>query len=217
MSDLAKKLRRTILQASYESHACHIGSALSCVEILIEIFEKKREQDLFIFSKASGVAAYYALLAEQGAIPKDKVAYYLKNYPLVSKEVPSILWSGGSLGHGLPVAVGLALADKDRDVYVLMSDGECQEGTFYESLLFARQHELDNLKIYIDYNRMQACGSTKDICDIDFALEQLSGIFHINVVRTIKGAGVDFMEGDFKWHYLNLDKNGLEKAILQNS
>ncbi len=161
------KLRKLILNASYESGACHIGSALSCIDILVEIFNKKKENDLFIFSKASGVAAYYAILAEKGIIPENKVAYYLKNYPLVSKEVPSVLWSGGSLGHGLPVAAGLALADRTRDVYVMMSDGEIQEGTTWESAMFASHHKLKNLKVYIDKNGLQACGATKDILDIE--------------------------------------------------
>lgn len=163
----AKKIRKLILEASYEAHACHIGSALSCVEILIEIFNKKKENDLFIFSKASGVAAYYAVLSELGVIPSDKVAFYLKNYPLVSKEVPGVIWSGGSLGHGLPVAVGLAYVDRTRDVYVLMSDGELQSGTTWESALFAAQHKLNNLKVFVDYNEIQACGKIEEISDLN--------------------------------------------------
>lgn len=212
---IADKIRRLILQASYDAHACHIGSSLSCVEILIEIFEKKKEKDLFIFSKASGVAAYYAILAERGVISHDKVAYYLKNYPLVSKEVPSVLWSGGSLGHGLSVATGLALADRTRDVYVLMSDGEIQEGTTWESILFARQHKLENLKIYIDKNALQACGRTEDICGINYALGSLNNLFPLNIRFTIKGKGWKKMERDVRVHYCNISKEELEEVLCQ--
>src|SRR3990167_5735325 len=101
------------------------------------------KDDYFIFSKASGIAAYYAIM-EKGD---------LKNYPLGDKKYA--IWAGGSLGHGLPVATGLALADKKRNVYVLMSDAEMQEGTTWEFLLFKKQHKLINLKIYADNNQYQ--------------------------------------------------------------
>ena len=157
---MTDKLRKSILKASYDAHACHIGSALSCVEIVRYIFSKMKKKDRFIFSKASGVATLYCLLH------KEKSSEYLRKYPLASKEVPGILHSVGSLGHGLPVAVGLALSDRKRDVYVLMSDGELQCGTTWECLLFIRQHKIKNLKIYVDNNGLQACGKIKDILDL---------------------------------------------------
>jgi transketolase len=211
------KLRKQILQSSYEVGACHIGSALSCIDILVEIFKKKKEKDIFIFSKASGVCAYYVMLAEQGIIPHEKVDFFLKNYPLCSKEVPGVLFSTGSLGHGLPVAVGLALADRSRDVYVLMSDGEIQEGTTWESILFARQNRLKNLKIYVDRNYFQACGGTEDICGIIEALNYLNYLFPINIRRTVKAKGWPEYENRFESHYCNITKqqlDGLTKTIL---
>lgn len=211
---LVKKIRRTILTASYEANACHIGSALSCVEILLEIYSRLREGDFFIFSKASGVAALYAVLAERGVIPEDKVAFYLKNYPLPSKEVPGVIWSGGSLGHGLPAAVGLALADRTKRVYCLMSDAELQEGTTWESLLFKRQHSLDNLIIYCDWNGWQACGRVNGVLNLPWGFLEDSGV---KLVATTKGNGVSFMEDNNDWHYFNLTKELYAQSIRENT
>lgn len=209
-----KSLKRDILISSYEANACHIGSALSCVDIMVDIFNCLKEDDIFIFSKASGVATYYAILAEKGYFPKYRLAEYLKNYPLPSKEVPGVIHSFGSLGHGLPVAVGMAYANRDRDVYVLMSDGECQEGTTYESALFARQHKLTNLYVIIDYNKIQALGHTKDIIDLTTAFEFLKNtIPNCEVVDTIKGQGVARFENESSWHYNNLNDIILNEAL----
>ena len=208
----AKEARMKILRVSYKAGACHIGSALSCVEILEEIYRKKKKKDVFIFAKASGVAALYCRLFSE-----DKAVEYLKNYPLPSKEVPGILHSFGSVGHGLPVAVGLALGNRKRDVYVLLSDGDIQEGTMWESILFARQHKLKNLKIYVDRNMFQGCGRTEEILGIEKALVVLNMLFPLNVRKTKKGQGVEGFEGKAESHYKNLDYDGLTKALLQLS
>jgi transketolase len=212
-----KKVKELILDASYEAHACHLGSALSCAEILVELFfgTKMRVGDHFIFSKASGAAAYYATMALKGMIKKEDVAGYLKHYPLSNKAVPGVIWSGGSLGHGLPIAVGLALANPNHKVFVLMGDGEIAEGTTWESVLFAAHHRLGNLNIIVDRNRLQACGKTEDILKIDNALELLGKLFPITVKQTTKGEGVDFMENDYRWHYFNLTPELLAKAKKQ--
>ncbi len=218
MSNLNKKrqLAKDILIASYEAGACHIGSALSCLDILIELFYKTlKKEDIFIFGKASGVAAYYAILADKGFFPQKKLAEYLKNYPLVSKEVPGVIWSGGSCGHGLSVACGLALADRMRNVYILLSDGECQEGATYEAALFARQHKLNNLYVVIDNNSFQACGAIKDILDLETAFEFLKKTLpNCEIAKTIKGGNIDFLQG-IKGHYLNLTPELLEKSLCQ--
>lgn len=217
--------RRKIIECSYRSGACHIGSALSCVEILNVIGKKK----YFIFSKASGVAAYYCL-----RFPLKKAIRLLKEHPLPSKEA-GLLWSGGSLGQGLSVACGLALTGKE--VYVLMSDGEFQEGQVWEALMFASHHNLP-IKIVIDRNGLQALGSTEEICKLDSLADKLWS-FGWNVVEvdghdegairsaldeyysvavianTVKGKGVDFMENNYKWHYKNLNEEGYKKAIFQ--
>ena len=211
---LAKKIRRMIIEASYQARACHIGSALSCVEILIDIDVKMKKDDVFIFSKASGVAAYYCLLSVKGIIPKDKISYYLKNFPLPSREVPGVLVSLGSLGHGLPIATGLALADRNRNVYILMSDAELQEGTTWESLLFKRHHNLDNLKIYVDYNGLQATNYIYKTLKLPISFLKSMGV---KMIKTIKGVGVSFLKDKIESHYINLSKSQYEKAIRELS
>lgn len=204
-------LREKILTASFKAEAGHIGSALSCVEIVQDILKKKRKQDVFLFGKASGVATLYCIIH-----PLKTAVNKLKCYPLPHKKAGA-LWGLGSVGHALPVAIGMALGNRKRDVYVLLSDGDVQAGTFWESLLFARQHKLKNLKIYIDRNRLQALGHTENILGIDIPLKVARMLFPMSIRETIKGQGVDFMEGKYEWHYKHLDKYGLEDALLQVS
>lgn len=206
-----KKLRKIILQESYKVNACHIGSALSAIDIIEKIYKLKRKKDIFLFGKASGIAALYAVLSEKGYFKPKKISFYLKKYPLPSKEVPGVDFSFGSLGHGLPVACGIALAGRTRDVYILISDGECDEGTTWESILFARQHKLKNLKIYVDKNGCQACGKTKDICDIDEALNYLKKLFPIKICKTVKAKGWKEMEGKVESHYCNITKEQYDR------
>lgn len=217
MDAKTSQIKKDILNASYEAGACHIGSALSCVDILVNLFYNVlKDEDIFLFSKASGVAALYAILADKGYFPKEKIARYLKNYPLPSKEVPGIIHSLGSLGHGLPVACGLALADRTRNVYVLLSDGECQEGSTFEAVLFAKQHSLKNLFVIVDDNKFQACGATKDILALETVFEFMkNSLPNVEIVDTVKGAGVDFMENKNCWHYENLTKKFLDEALCQ--
>jgi len=235
-----KTIRKSILINSMKAGACHIGSALSCVEILLAIDEVMKKDDVFLFSKASGVSAYYSLLAEKGVFPRSKVAEYLKKYPLASKEVPGVIHSVGSIGHGLNVSVGMAFADRSRKVYCLMSDGELNEGSTWEALLFAGHHKLNNLIVVVDYNSLQACGATKDILILEpivnkfkafglwsrkvnghsmeslkSALTKESKSAKIIVAITTKGKGCDFMENDYKSHYLNLDNKLLQRALKQ--
>lgn len=240
LGNKCKKIRRDILQASFDANACHIGSSLSCVEILVALYyDILKSKDVFLFSKASGVATLYCILKDKGII-KKKVSDVLKEYPLPNKEVPGVISSMGSLGHGLPLAVGLALADRNRKVYCLMSDGEMNEGSTWEAILFAGHHKLKNLTIIIDNNGLQACGKTKDILnlgdlydkfdvfnwnpkdvdghnleDIKEALECFSYKPKAIIAKTIKGKGVSFIEGRYEWHYKNLDTEDLQIALTE--
>ena len=213
-----KELRKTILEESYKAGACHLGSALSCVDIIDDIYMKKRKTDVFVFSKASGICALYVVLEKYKIIPKVDITYYLKHYPLPSKEVPGVIWSGGSLGMGLSFSCGLALANRRRRVYCLISDGECQEGNVYEAALFARQHKLKNLFVVCDNNEIQAMGKTKDILNLDTAFNFFKKTFpNFKNVKTIKGKGVSFMENECSWHYKNLDEKLLNQALTELS
>lgn len=213
----ASQIRRDVINASYEAKACHIGSALSCVDLLVELLYKKvTADDIFIFGKASGVATYYAILADKGVFPKQKLVEYLKNYPLPSTEVPGIVHSFGSVGHALSVACGMALGDRTRKIYVLLSDGDLQEGSTYEAALFARQHKLTNLHVYVDDNKLIACGKTEDILSLTTAYDFFKKtIPNFTRVQTVKGAGIDFMEGSVDWHYRNLSWEERDNAICQ--
>jgi transketolase len=212
-----KQIDTDVLKSSFEAGACHLGSSLSCTPIMVKLFyETLTDRDIFIFSKASGAATYYAILADKGYFPKEKLAEYLKNYPEVSKEVPGVIWSGGSVGHGLAVAVGLAHADRTRNVYVLISDGECQEGVTYESALFARQHKLTNLFVICDDNGIQALDRTEDVLDLETAFEFYQNTFpNFKREKTKKGRGISFLEDKVESHYMNLTKELLDKAILE--
>jgi transketolase len=223
-------MRDKILEVSYKAGACHIGSALSCVEILEAIDRVRVPEDAseFIFAKASGVGAYYCMRFDT-----NKAIELLKEHPLPSKE-GGLIWSGGSLGQGLSVACGIALTGKK--VYVLLSDGELQEGQTWEALMFAAHHKLPIVAV-VDRNRLQALGSTESIC----SLEPLQAKFkafgwntkvcdghnvrrlcralkgktpRIVIANTIKGKGVPFMENNYEWHYKNLTEERYAEAIL---
>lgn len=235
------KTRELILKASFDAGTCHISSALSCVEIVESIYEKMKDRDVFLFSKASGAATLYAVLAQRGYFPLEKLAYYLKNFPLASKEVSGVLHSVGSLGQGLSVACGLALSDRARNVYCLISDAELCEGNTWEAILFAAQHELNNLITIVDYNRIYACGRSEDVLGLEplklklkafnwhvtsldgHDNKQLSWALnkpnlhgpYIIIAETIKGKGVNFMENSVEWHYRNLSESQLNKALKQ--
>ncbi len=204
-------LKTKIILVSYRANACHVGSALSCADIIEDIHKKIKPRDIFIFGKASGVSAYYSFM-----YPEKKAAALLKKYPLPSQE-SGCVWSGGSLGMALSVACGFALADRTRDIHILLGDADIQEGQTWEALLFAKQHKLKNLKIYVDRNYLQALGKTEKIIGIEKALKVLKQLFPIKVIKTIKGDGVKFLEGKTESHYLNLDEQGFKKAILQLS
>jgi len=208
------KIKKDVLNASYAAGACHIGSALSCVSILVPLLYSKKDEDIFIFGKASGVATFYAILADQGLFRKENLPLFLKRYPLPSKVVPGVIHSVGSMGHGLSVAAGLAYADRTRNVYVLLSDGECQEGSTYEACLFAGQHDLTNLHVIVDNNGLQAGGRTCDILNLTDTFEFMcKALPNCQVVKTVKGDGVARFENDYTWHYKNLDDKILKEAL----
>jgi transketolase len=146
------------------------------------------------------------------------------------------VWSGGSLGQGLSVASGLAYADRKRDVYVLLSDGELQEGQTWEALMFASHHKLP-LRVVVDRNGLQALGSTESICSLEplgakfkafgwntkvcdgHNVKQLKKALKgktplVVIAKTVKGKGVPFMENNYEYHYKNIDEEGYTKAIL---
>ncbi len=184
-NQISKEVRKTILKMMYESKAAHIGSCLSCVDILTVLYFKilridpkkplAETRDRFLLSKGHAVAALYATLAKRGFFPEELLNTYYQNGSRLPghstlNTVPGIEVSTGSLGHGLSIGAGLALAakkdEKDHRVFVLISDGECETGSVWEAALFSGHHKLDNLIGIVDHNKLQACGRIEDILSL---------------------------------------------------
>ncbi len=243
-----KNIRVNILKKTYEANSSHIGSCYSIVEILYVLyFLKFKKKDTFILSKGHAALALYCTLFEKKILSKALLDSYGKNNSTlmahVSHKVKGVEFSTGSLGHGLPYAVGKALGEKinksKSKIYVLISDGELNEGTTWESLLFASFHKLDNLFIIIDYNKIQSLDFLKNVLKIEPLRQKLTS-FNCNVSQinghninqitkslksknnnkpniiiadTIKGKGVKFMENTVLWHYKSPNKEQLRDAM----
>lgn len=185
IKDLAKQTRKNIVEMSYKGHAGHIGSALSIADILTVLYfrvlnvnpknPKAKERDRFILSKGHACAALYSVLARKGFFPINLLSTFHKDAGLSGHsdnlEVPGIEAMTGSLGHGLPIGLGMALAGKyDKlkyRVFVLISDAECNEGEVWEAALAASHFKLDNLVVIVDYNKSQALGSTEKVMGLE--------------------------------------------------
>lgn len=184
--ELAARIRRHSVLMTSKAKASHVGSSLSMAELLAVLYGQTlrvdpehpdwAERDRFILSKGHGCAALYAALAEVGFFPVDWLDTFYTNGSRLPghathTHVPGVEISTGSLGHGLSVATGMALAAK-RDghahrVFCMLSDGECDEGSVWEPALFAPHHKLDNLIAIIDYNKIQSLGTVKEVLDLD--------------------------------------------------
>lgn len=229
---MIKTLRNRILEVALRDGMGHIPSALSILDLVKGVYDFKSEDDTFLLSKGHGCMALYAVLESKGLISWDSK---LMGHP---KRGGAIVASTGSLGHGFPMAVGLALAKKikgeDGRVIVLIGDGECNEGTTWESALLAAHHKLDNLIVIVDDNdsstravdmgniadKFYAFGfSTCEIyghskADIHTALNISQSDKPLCIIAdTTKGKGVDFMERDNSWHNRKITKEEYEKAI----
>lgn len=260
--ELAADIRKSCLRMTYNGQSGHSGSMLSMADLIAVLYEtvlrvdpknpKWDERDRFILSKGHAGGAVYVALAQKGFIPREWLdTYYKDNGKLsghISHHVPGVEFSTGSLGHGLPVATGMALAakhaGKKHRVFCMLSDGDCDEGSTWEAIMFAAQHKLDNLTAIVDYNRIQALGHVQDVielepfaekirlfgwnaCEIDGhdcaqiedALTSLpigEGKPSFVIARTVKGKGVSWMENTVSCHYgwPNRD-NVLAEAIGQ--
>ena len=183
--ELARKIRRHCLNMVHKGQSGHIGSMLSMADILAVLYTrilnvspkepKMPGRDRFILSKGHGGAAVLATLAELGFFPLDWLGTYYRDAGKlsghISHHIPGVELSTGSLGHGLPVACGMALAAK-RDnarhrIFCLVSDGDCDAGSTWEAIMLAGQHGWDNLTMLVDYNQLQALGCSKDIINLN--------------------------------------------------
>ena len=198
---LATNIRQDILKMIYKSQSSHIGSSLSIVDLLAVLYGKKIitfdinnpsmvSRDKFILSKGHAAAALYATLANIGFFKKDKLLEYGVNKSIflahASHYVPGVEFSTGSLGHGLPIGCGVALAYKRKrsvnKVFIINSDGEMAEGSNWESILFASHYKLDNLTLIIDYNKLQSFGSIENTLKLEPLREKFTS-FGWNVIE----------------------------------
>lgn len=201
---LAKAVRLDCLKMVFEGKSGHIGSMLSCAEILAVLYKKilnvsaddpkAPDRDRLIFSKGHGGAALFATLAELGYFPKEWLGTYYKDDGKlsghISHHVPGVEFSTGSLGHGLPVACGMALynknSGKNRRIFCVTSDGDLDEGSTWEAIMLAGQHKFNNLCMIVDYNRLQALGRSQDIINLEDLDEKLR-LFHWDTVVVRNG------------------------------
>ncbi|HKQ69880.1 MAG TPA: transketolase [Polyangiaceae bacterium] len=171
-------IRRKFLRMHFEARAGHIGTGLSCIEILAYLYRVwMREGDQFILSKGHGASSLYATLHHVGRLSDADLDSYYKNGTLLPAHpaplaLPAIPAATGSLGHGLPIASGMAYSYKHvrstpQRVACLLSDGDCNEGSVWEAALFAAHHQLDNLAVIIDANGLQGFGRTEDVLGLE--------------------------------------------------
>ncbi len=245
---ISKEIRRRILEISHRTKSSHVGSSLSTIEILVALYfkvlnldpanPKDPDRDRFILSKGHASLALYCILTKKGFISEKCLSGFatnggtLEHHP--NKDISKgIETSTGSLGHGLSTGAGMALAAKydkrNHKIYALLSDGELNEGSTWEAVMFASHHKLDNLVAIIDYNKLQALGCTNDIINLEplsqrwssfgWAVKEIDGHdfqqvlealeslpFTENqpsviIAHTIKGKGISFMENKLLWHY----------------
>ncbi|MBN1526359.1 MAG: transketolase [Candidatus Omnitrophica bacterium] len=248
---LSRKIRLSVLDMIHRTKSPHIGSSLSAVDILVALYfeimnidpkgQCGKNKDRFILSKGHACAALYAVMAERGIIDADTINGFARNGGALEQHpnkhhCEGIEVSTGSLGHGLSIGAGMALSGKvDRKaykVYVLLSDGEMNEGSVWEAVMFAAHQGLDNLIALVDANKIQAMGCTKDIIGLDPISEKWRSFgWHVQdidghdfreiinafknimpgkpnaiILNTSKGKGVSFMENNVLWHYRSPDE-----------
>ncbi len=249
LRSIAAGLRRDVIGMSHRARTPHLGSCLSCIDLLVALYwdflhidprdPTSPDRDRFILSKGHAAPALYSVLCARGFFPPVLLANYASDGAALAEQpapgcAPGVEWATGSLGHGLPVGVGMALAariaKRDYRSVVMLSDGECNEGTVWEAAMFAAAQRIGSLTVIVDYNKWQATGRSEEVmalaplrekweafgwesCEVnghDFpeireALARAGTAGRSRplaiVAHTIKGRGVSFMEDDNNWHY----------------
>jgi transketolase len=259
--DLATQIRINVLRMVHKANASHVGSCFSIADILAVLYGKHLslnlndpkwpDRDRFILSKGHSCAAVYAALALIGYIPLKQLETYGEDgselMAHISHKIPGVDFSTGSLGHGLPFAVGKALAAQKQGckwrVIALLSDGEMDEGSNWEALMFAAHHKLDNLVAIIDYNKLQSLTTVAQTLGLEplgaklqafgWSVQQVDGHEHeqlntalsslpwktgkpsVLIAHTTKGKGVSFMENQVEWHYKSPNIEQLAQALAE--
>jgi len=256
---LANKIRNHALDMTSRGSSSHIGSVFSIADILACLYGKlmnsnpkninDKNRDRFILSKGHAGAGVYAVLAETGFFSADLLKTHYQDGSSLSghvshKNIPGVEFSTGSLGHGLSVGVGLAIAAKldnrNNKIVVLLSDGECDEGSNWEAIMFSSHRKLDNLIAIIDYNKIQSLDSVENTLNLEPLVDKWNAfgwnVIEVNghdiqniidayrsasqclhkptciIAHTIKGKGVSFFENQVLWHYRSAKGSEYENA-----
>ncbi|RLB83497.1 MAG: transketolase [Deltaproteobacteria bacterium] len=262
LETIVRRIRSRLVEMSHKARASHLGSSLSCVDILVAAYwgaltiDPKNpydpERDRLILSKGHAASALYAVLAYRGFFSPDLLDAYAKPGSCLAEHpspgcVPGVEVATGSLGHGLSLGMGMALAGRIQGqsfrVFIVMSDGECNEGSVWEAAMLAPAQRLDNIVVIIDFNRWQATGRSCEIMalqplkqkweafgwstheidghDLKALVESLRNVPDGTgkpvaiVAHTVKGKGISFMEDDNNWHYRIPDADELRRARLE--
>lgn len=254
------KIRKTLVEMAFSAKSSHLGSALSCVEILSSLYlggvmnynindPEDDNRDRLILSKGHAAMALYAVLNQAGFISDEELDSFHKSdspfqvHPKINIK-KGIEHSSGSLGQGLPLACGIALAQKLKKksvkVFVILGDGECNEGSNWEAAAFATHYKLDNLTVIIDKNKLQSSGETVEILSMEpFAekwnsfgfdtievdghntTELITVLSNISrkpraiIAHTRKGKGLSFTEDNVDWHFNTLTQKLYDKALVE--
>ncbi len=245
---IATEVRRKALDMIHKAQTSHIASNYSVTDLAVVLYENLKKEDRVVWSKGWAAATTYILLSRQGKFPeKDLSLFPKKPYQnLVEVGVEGVETTGGSMGHGLPVAIGIALGQKKLgvkgQVFCIMSDGEMNEGTTWESVMIATHQNLENLTVLVDRNTWQAMGRTEDILKLEpleekwkvwgwdtlrvnghnfTAIEKALKVPHkgpkVIICDTIKGKGVSFMEDSLVFHYKYVDDDIYKRAVKELS
>jgi transketolase len=260
LEDFSRKIRIHILNMVMNAQSSHIGSSFSIVEILTVLYKvilnvnpnqlDNPNRDKFLLSKAHASTSLYSVLAELSFFPLSHLEkYYINNGILpghLDRETIGIEYSFGSLGHGLSVGLGMAISNSQTKnpgkIYVLMGDGECNEGSVWEAIMLASHLKLSNITAIVDYNKIQSFGNTNEVInqesmnerwrsfgweviEIDgHSFEELIEAFQIDatkpkviIAHTIKGKGVSFMENSLDWHYKSPNEEQYKVALKEIS
>ena len=257
---LAREIRFRLIRMSHEAQSAHLAGALSCVDLLVALYWRilkidpsqpaSPHRDRLIFSKGHAISALYVTLAKLGFFPEANLARYNQHGASLPEQpcpqmTPGVEWATGSLGHGLGVGLGIALASSIQQnphaTFVLMSDGECQEGSVWEAAMLAPKLKTAPLTVLVDFNGWQATGRSRDImqieplaekwtafgwdaCEIDghSMPEILSALEKPRdhrpraiIALTTKGKGASFIEDDNNWHYRSPSAAEVEKAAQE--
>ena len=258
---ISTELRKRIIKTSYEAKIPHVGSCLSCIELLVFLYWRELNidpsnseainRDRFILSKGHGAPALFQVLGLKGFFPIERLNSFGKpgsvfhEHPPKPGYIPGIEAATGSLGHGFPMAVGMSLARRIKNLnyrtYSILSDGECNEGSIWEAAMFAGAQQLDDLTIFIDFNKWQATGRSNEVLALDPLKEKWQSfgwdVYEIDghnfteidksielakanrnkpsaiIAHTIKGKGVSFMEDNNNWHYKTPNEEEFNKAF----